>query len=119
MGLILVTTYEEIMKTEFNTFYEYMKFYDVEDLAEIVKHGCVNGCARELIYYSDTCAFYDQFAVELHTKLGEWIDATGETPEFIIKELGFSYGFQNAIVWFVAELYADEILRLKLNEKIA
>lgn len=105
------------MKTEFNTFFEYMKSYDVEEIAEIVLHGCVNGCASGLIYYSETCAFYDQFAEELHTKLGEYINEIGETPEFIIKELGFSLGFQNAIVWFVAEQYAHEILRLQLNEE--
>lgn len=101
------------------TFYDYMKSYDLEELAEITQHGCVNGCASGLIYYQDTCAMYDLHADELHTKLGEWIDETGETPEFIIKELGFSMGFQNALVWFVAEQYADELLRLQLNEAIA
>ena len=99
------------MKTEFNTFYDYMKSYDREELEEITRHGCVSGCAGGLIYYRDTCAFYDQFADELHEKLGEWIDEIGENPEFITKELGHAARFQNALVWFVAEQYANEIIQ--------
>ena len=99
------------MKSEFDTFYAYMKSYEIEELKEITQHGCVSGCAGGLIYYSDTCAFYDQFADELHTKLGEWIDEIGETPEFITNKLGDATGFQNALVWFVAEQYANEILQ--------
>jgi hypothetical protein len=99
------------MKAEFNTFYDYMKSYDTDDLKAIIEHGCVSGCAYGLIYYKDTCAFYDQFDDELHTKLGEWIDEIGENPSFITDQLGFAYGFKNALVWFVAEQYANEILQ--------
>jgi hypothetical protein len=97
--------------TEFNSFYDYMKSCEVSELNEIIRHGCVSGCAGGLIYYSDTCAFYDQFADELHTKLGEWIDEIGETPEFITRELAYADGFKNAMVWFVAEQYANEIVQ--------
>lgn len=107
------------MKTEFNTFYDYMKSYDLQELAEITQHGCASGCASGLIYYKDTCAFYDQFSDELHTKLGEWIDETGENPSCVTDQLSFAMGFQNAVVWFVAEQYANELLRLQLNETIA
>ena len=101
------------MKTEFNNFYDYMKSYDSDELQAITEHGCVSGCAGGLIYYTDTCAFYDLFDQELHDKLGEWIDEIGETPEFITKELGYANGFKNALVWFVAEQYAGEILQTR------
>lgn len=97
------------MKTEFNSFYDYMKSYEIEELQDICEHGCINGSASGLIYYTDTIAFYDQFCDELHAKLGEWIDEIGETPEFITKHLDNATSFKNAVVWFVAEQYANEI----------
>lgn len=94
------------------TFYQYMKdTYIIEELRDITQHGCVNGCARTLIYYRDTCAMYDLHADELHTQLGEWIESVGETPEFITEQLGYAYGFKNALVWFVAEQYANDIIQ--------
>lgn len=105
--------------TKYNSFYDYMKTYDSEELYAITEHGCVSGCAGGLIYYSDTCAFYDAFDQELHNKLGEWIDEIGETPEFITRELGYANGFKNALVWFVAEQYAGEILQTRECEASA
>ena len=96
---------------QYKSFYDYMKSYDADELKEITEHGCVSGCASGLIYYSDTVAFYDAYTDELHNKLGEWMDEIGETPDFIVKELGYSQGFKNAMVWFVAEQYANEILQ--------
>ena len=97
------------MKTEFNSFYDYMKSYDYDTLYAITEMGCISGCAGGMVYYTDTCALYDEFAHELHTKLGEWIDEIGETPEFITRELAYANGFKNAMVWFVAEQYANEL----------
>jgi hypothetical protein len=39
------------------------------------------------------------------------MDCVGETPEFITEQLGFADGFKNAMVWFVAEQYAEEIIQ--------
>ena len=33
--------------------------YDVEDCKYILEGGCVSGCARKHIYYSQTNSFYD------------------------------------------------------------
>lgn len=101
-----------------NTFYEWVKNrYEYDDLRDIAEHGCVSGCASGLIYYHETMAIYDQYADELHTKLGEWIDEIGEVPEFITKELGYERGFKNALVWFVAEQYASEIYQTMESEE--
>ena len=95
-----------------STFYDHMKEnYDIQELKEIAMHGCASGCASTLIYYTDTCAIYDQFSDELHTKLGEWIDEIGETPLFITEQLAYADGFKNAMTWFVAEQYANEIIQ--------
>lgn len=97
-----------------NTFKEWMhKSYDSEDFFSIAEHGCVSGCASGLIYYSETTALYDKYCDELHKVLGEWIDMTGEAPEYITKHLDSASSFKNAMVWFVAEFYADEYLDQK------
>jgi hypothetical protein len=101
---------------EFKTFYDYMKSYETEELEEIVRHGCVNGCASGLIYYHETNSFYDLFCDELHDKLGEWINEIGESPDFIVTQLGYATAFKNAMVWFVAEQYASEIVDTRLCE---
>ena len=91
------------------TFYQWMKdHYEYEELKDIATYGCVNGFSG-LIYYSETVALYEQFKEELHDKLDEWMRDIGETPDFITKELGNYTGFANAMVWFVAEQYANEI----------
>jgi len=35
---------------------------------------------------------------------------TGEYPDYIIKHLDSATSFKNAVVWFVAEWYADEYM---------
>lgn len=93
---------------EHATFKDWMKAqYTQDELRDIRMNGCVSGCASGLIYYSETNDIYDAYAHELHDALGEWIDSVGETPEFITKELGNASTFKNAMVWFIAELYAD------------
>jgi hypothetical protein len=99
------------MNLEFKSFYDYIKSYERDDLQAIVEHGCISGCAGGLIYYSDTLAFYDQFCDELHDKLGEWINEIGEKPTFITDSLDNATSFKNAVVWFVAEQYASEIIQ--------
>ena len=94
------------MKT---TFYQWMKdTYEYEELKDIATYGCVNGFSG-LIYYTETTELYNEFKDELHEKLGEWMDEVGETPDFVVKELGSFTHFANALVWFVAEMYANEI----------
>ena len=93
------------------TFYEWMKNrYEIDELKDICEHGCVNGFGG-LIYYCETNAIYDKYRDELHQKLGEWINEIGETPTFITKELDCFQSFANAMVWFVAEQYASEIVQ--------
>lgn len=93
-------------------FYEYMKeTYSIDELEEIARNGCVSGCAGTLIYYNDTNAIYDKFSDELHEEIGRWMECTGESPDYLAKELGNAVSFKNAVVWFVAELYADDIVQ--------
>jgi hypothetical protein len=99
------------MQDNSQTFYQWMQEqYDSEELSEIARHGCSSGCASGLIYYQETSAIYDRFADELHDKVTEYHSMTGSFPEFIIENFATSAVFKNAMVWFVAELYADELI---------
>ena len=92
-------------------FYQWMKdTYEPEELQAIAEQGCISGVAGGMIYYSETTALYDKHAEELHAVLGDWVSEIGENPEFITEHLGHLASFKNAMVWFVAELYANDIL---------
>lgn len=100
------------MQTTFNTsFKHWLKdTYDREELREIADYGCESGVAGGMIYYSETCALYDKHAEELHNAIWQYEQDTGVLPEYIIKYLGDLTGFKNAMVWFVAEYYANDLL---------
>ena len=96
---------------QLDTFYDYMKSYDLDELREIADHGCVSGCASGLIYYSDTLAAYDKYCDELHDELAFDIEQFGETPKYITDALAQGCtSFKNALVWYVAESYANRII---------
>jgi hypothetical protein len=95
------------------TFLNHMKEnYSVEELNDICTHGCVSGCAGTMIYYSDTSDLYDQYADELHEVLAFEVENFGECPKFITDALasGSVAVFKNAVVWFVAETYAFQLV---------
>jgi hypothetical protein len=94
------------------TFKQWLKdTYDREELQGIAEQGCESGVAGGMIYYSETCALYDKHAEELHEVLGNYLDDMGEElPSYISKHIGHLTGFKNAMVWFVAEYYANDLL---------
>lgn len=95
------------------TFLNHMKEnYTAEELEEITYHGCASGCAGTMIYYSDTSDLYDQYADELHEVLAFEVENFGECPKYITDALasGSLSVFKNAVVWFVAETYAFQLV---------
>ena len=46
-------------------FKELTNTYDIEDMQEIVNHGCQSGVCFKHIYYGDTVAFYDKYEEEI------------------------------------------------------
>lgn len=95
------------------TFLDHMKDnYTIEELNDIATHGCVSGCAGTMIYYEDTTNLYNEFTRELHDVLASEIENFGECPRFITEALGSGSPsvFRNAMVWFVAETYAFQLV---------
>lgn len=82
--------------------------YSHNEMADMANHGCSGGFGG-MIYYKETEAIYKQFGDELHEIVGEYKDATGEMPPYIVKDLENYPSFMNSVVWFAAEWIAHEM----------
>ena len=90
-------------------FYDYIKGYDIEDIRNMAEHGCSNGTGG-MIHYTETSAIYDDYADELHDLVDRITQAFGAFPAYIADNIGTVACFKNAMVWFCAEVVAQEIL---------
>ncbi len=88
------------------------RWHDYSDKTDIFKdvlyHGCQSGIVSELIYYSDTLAFYKKYRNEINDLLSETMHSTGY---FSLSEI-FGKNFddvdpliidthnQNLLAWF-------------------
>ena len=83
--------------------------YEIEDLREIVEHGCQSGCAHQHIYYNQTLSFFDEYEDEI--------------IEYIINNLGDEFieevwnnntinitGYKNDTTWLYVELVASQLV---------
>ena len=77
---------------------------------EVLEHGCVSGCVPELIYYKDTCAFYDYYQNEIWEKLYDASNDLGcESVLHMIasfkgaKDVGSDDQLSNLLAWWAVE----------------
>lgn len=89
--------------------------YDRDELQDIAEHGCQSGVGG-MIYYHETNALYDEHAEELHDMVYQYEQETGEYPQYIVEHLGDLVGFKNAMVWFCAELLAQEMTNEEMED---
>lgn len=55
--------------------------YEAENrLADLLQHGCQSGMVSDLVYYTDTVAFFEKHASDINALLKEAIDSTGLQP---------------------------------------
>lgn len=92
------------------TFKELIAEYDTDTLESIADHGCASACVSGMIYYQETSDLYDRHCVELHEALDDYKECVGEWPKYVTDNLGCVSLFKNAVVWFVAEVYAQSIV---------
>lgn len=93
-----------------NTFKQWMsEQYEAEELHDIATHGCASVAPRGMIYYTETTALYDQYGEELHRVYGDYVEEIGEPVAYVMENMGEVSMFKNALVWFIAELYAQEL----------
>ena len=91
--------------------------YTIDELNDIVEHGCASGCARHHIYYQETVSFYDQYSVEIDDYIRDAIGSEFLTETFDNNE-GNLTGYKNDIVWTFIELYAMELIDNINNEEL-
>lgn len=71
-------------------------------ISDVLQHGCVSGWVSELIYYSQTHAFYDQYYDEIEELRQTYEDETGCTIQI-------KYDLKNFFAWFAFEETAYQI----------
>ena len=91
--------------------------YTIEELNDIVEHGCASGCASNHIYYTDTVSFYDQYSDDINDYIRDAIGSEFLTETFDNNE-GNLTGYKNDIVWTFIELYAMELIDNINNEEL-
>jgi len=91
--------------------------YTIEELNDIVEHGCASGCAHQHIYYSDTVSFYDEYSEDILDYIRDAIGSEFLTETFDNNE-GNLTGYKNDIVWTFIELYAMQLIDNIDNEEL-
>ena len=86
-------------------------------LEDLLQYGCESGMVSELIYYSDTTAFFEQHGVEINALLAEMMDSTGcKSPAELFgtkwdnaDPLALGIQNQNLLAWFGFEEAARQL----------
>ena len=91
--------------------------YTIDELNDIVEHGCASGCAHQHIYYSECKSFYDTYESDILDYITDTIGSEFLTETFDNNE-GNLTGYKNDIVWTFIELYAMELIDNIDNEEL-
>ncbi len=90
--------------------------YEVEELKDIVEHGCISGCASGMIYYFETEEFYNKFKDEIWHMIYDLADDQGITSIELIaslngsKDVGSDHQFKNLLAWLAVEECARQLI---------
>jgi hypothetical protein len=86
-------------------------------VADVVLEGCQSGIVSELIYYADSCAFYQKYKEEIWQRLSDLADDMGEPSilHLIVtfngsKEVGSETQLHNLLAWWACEDVCREII---------
>lgn len=73
---------------------------------DLMEHGCQSGMVSDLIYYTDTTAFYQEHRQEIHALITELSEAVGRPVDGLLRGWDKSDPFaikttnQNLLAWF-------------------
>ena len=90
---------------------------DKSTISDVVLHGCQGGTIGELIYYADSCAFYEKYKEEIWERLynsAQDCDEHQNTLHFVSTfnggcDVGSHDQFRNLLAWWAAEEVCREI----------
>jgi hypothetical protein len=82
--------------------------------ADVLQGGCVSGVVGGLIYYRDTCDFYDAHELAIWDTVADFVADIGDGN--VLQYLGglknppqSSVEFKNAMTWIAVELVVDRL----------
>ena len=82
---------------------------NIEDLREIVEHGCVSGVAHQHLYYSQTVSFFDNYEDEIIEYIADNLGGEFNEQLWIDNPCNIT-GYKNDIVWTYVELIAQQLI---------
>ena len=99
-------------------FKELTNTYDIEDMQEIVNHGCASGVCNQHIYYADTISFFNKYEDEI---LDELECCYGiDTLVDLFKEANASLDqYKNNAVWLYIEHVSSIVVTTMEEEESA
>ena len=93
-------------------------------IADVILEGCQSGIVSELIYYSDSEAFYEKFKEEIWDRLSVMADDMGcESILHLIvtfngsKEVGSELQLRNLLAWWACEDVCREVIAEKEDKE--
>ena len=94
-------------------------------IADVVLEGCVTGIVSELIYYADSCAFYEKYKEEIWQRLNDSAQDCDEHQNSLHYTSTFNGGcdvasddqFRNLLAWWACEDVCREIIAEKEDEE--
>ena len=93
-------------------------------IADVILEGCQSGIVSELIYYSDSEAFYEKFKEEIFERLNNMAqDMDCESILHLIvtfngaKEVGSHLQLKNLLAWWACEDVCREVIAEKEDKE--
>ena len=99
-------------------FKELTNTYDIEDMQEIVNHGCQSGVCFKHIYYADTISFFDKYEDEIYSELEECF-GVDTLVELFTKANANLDQYKNDVVWLYIEHVCSIVLTTFEEEEYA
>ena len=84
-------------------------------LRQLAEHGCMSGMVGGLIYYHDTCAFFEKHKLEIQTMLSTDLEAYGVSMQEMFPDwdtadpLVMDTQNQNLLAWYAFERTAHAV----------
>ena len=81
----------------------------IEDLREIVEHGCVSGVAHQHIYYHQTVSFFDEYEDEIIEYIADTLGGEFNGELWSANTCNIT-GYKNDTVWTYVELMSQQLI---------
>ena len=99
-------------------FNEITNTYDVEQMQEIVDHGCQSGVCNQHIYYADTISFFDKHEEEIYSELEECYGVDTLVELFTKADASLDQ-YKNDVVWLYIEHVSSIVVTTMEEEQLA